>query len=838
MELSVVIASRDEASLARSLAPLAAHGAEIIVQSVDGAAFSAFDAGARRARGRYLLFLEGGAAIEAESLDRLCARLREEKVGIVVPTICDDAGRIVAAGRILRRTRMSRFACEIVALRAGEPFAPTAAARDVTIATATCLLVERALFEQLGGFGPRFADALGDVDLSLRALARDLRIVCTGDVAATIGPAHRGSDDPLRLAAARARLETDWRTKIDRFIAADPEVRETRAAPERYLDQRAPRRPITVFVHGRVADLENLRSALEQPGAPIDRVLWNVPSAPPALNVPIVVAAGAPTTAARAAMELRGDRAVAFLDAGYRFGAGWLGALVRELSWGSDVVAATFVSQPSAETVSSCDARASLVALADIPQHLRLDERLPLDDAVAALIAALRPCGLATRAVEARAFAPDVDREPRPLAVERDASRPPEDGLASIIMLSWNAPNYTKIALDSIRAHTRHPHEIIIVDNGSGPETTDWLRTLDDVRVIFNPTNLGFAGGNNVGIAAARGEYIVILNNDVVVTEGWLEGLIDALRRNPLTGISAPRSNRVAGAQLVVDANYADVETMHRYAAARRAKWRKTGFYVDRAIGFCLCIDRRVIDEIGGIDERFGAGNFEDDDFCLRARAAGYKIYVCDDVFIHHFGSVSFAANKVDWQASMFENWKKFAEKWGLGPEYPVNGYQPQPAIARGFERPRDYVALPAAASAEAPAAGRRDARVRFVAVVRDESDWSDIAAFVRRFARAFDADAEVTLEIAACGTLGAALLGERVVRLLERNGLDPATVAEIGLDDVGDALDAWLDELRPALLYRIQEGAFANGLDGLSLVEETSPSALRRIVNGLAAGV
>src|SRR5579875_3881093 len=145
----------------------------------------------RAARGRYLLFLEGGAAIEAESLDRLCARLREEKVGIVVPTICDDAGRIVAAGRILRRTRMSRFACEIVALRAGEPFAPTAAARDVTIATATCLLVERALFEQLGGFGPRFADALGDVDLSLRALARDLRIVCTGDVAATIGPAHR-----------------------------------------------------------------------------------------------------------------------------------------------------------------------------------------------------------------------------------------------------------------------------------------------------------------------------------------------------------------------------------------------------------------------------------------------------------------------------------------------------------------------------------------------------------------------------------------------------------------------------------------------------------------------
>jgi hypothetical protein len=303
---------------------------------------------------------------------------------------------------------------------------------------------------------------------------------------------------------------------------------------------------------------------------------------------------------------------------------------------------------------------------------------------------------------------------------------------------------------------------------------------------------------------------------------------------------------------MIADADYPDVAAMHRYAAARRIRWRKTGFYVDRAIGFCLCIDRRVVDEIGGIDERFGAGNFEDDDFSMRVRAAGYKIYVCDDVFIHHFGSVTFAANKIDWQASMHENWTKFARKWGLEEQFPLNGYQPQPVIARGFDRALHYIPLtqepgsqnPVSASAgsasaadEAPeqAVSRREARVRFAAIVRDESDWSNVGAFVRRFARAFDIQADVTLEIAAFGTLDASILGERVMRLLERNGMDANRVAEIGIDDVRN-VDAWLDGLAPASLLRIQGATFGGAFDALALIEETSPSSLRRVLAELVA--
>jgi GT2 family glycosyltransferase/tetratricopeptide (TPR) repeat protein len=290
-------------------------------------------------------------------------------------------------------------------------------------------------------------------------------------------------------------------------------------------------------------------------------------------------------------------------------------------------------------------------------------------------------------------------REGRPADAKRVAeqalSGTRRRGLVSIVMLSWNAPQFTKLALESIRAHTSGEYEIVIVDNGSAAETVEWLKSLPDVRVIFNAENRGYAAGNNQGLAAARGEYVVLLNNDVVVTDGWLDGLLDAFDRVPGLGISAPRSNKVAGNQQVTDAVYADMTQMHGYARARRERFRGQHYLTDRAIGLCLCIARRVIDDVGGIDEQYGTGNFEDDDFCLRVRAAGYQIAVCEDVFIHHFGSQTFAANKVDWASTMRENWHKFAKKWGYPEAYPEQGYAPAVAIAKGFDRTRHYVALP-----------------------------------------------------------------------------------------------------------------------------------------------
>jgi GT2 family glycosyltransferase len=381
------------------------------------------------------------------------------------------------------------------------------------------------------------------------------------------------------------------------------------------------------------------------------------------------------------------------------------------------------------------------------------------------------------------------------------------------------------MAIESIRAHTPRPYEIIVVDNGSRSETTDWLRTLNDpnVRVIFNQENRGFAEGNNQGFAAARGEFVVMLNNDVIVTSGWIDGLVDAFDRVPGLGVSAPRSNKVAGDQQLNDCTYNDIEAMHRYANERRVRLRGSGYLTDRAIGLCLCIDRRVLNEIGGIDPRFAVGNFEDDDFCMRVRAAGYKIYVCNDVFIHHFGSQSFAANKVDYAATMNANWRKFAQKWGYTGEL-GNGYQPKIAIAQGFDAQKHFVPL--------PVENVREYRLIFAASVENECDWNDVAAIVRKYARAFSAPDEVLFSIGAFGALTAGTIGERVQRLIEKAGIAPERAPDIEVSDEPD-VEAWFQTLQAP--HIVCAGGRAARADArLMPLSDRSPSGLQRLLDGL----
>ena len=103
---------------------------------------------------------------------------------------------------------------------------------------------------------------------------------------------------------------------------------------------------------------------------------------------------------------------------------------------------------------------------------------------------------------------------------------------------------------------------------------------------------------------------------------------------------------------------------MPALAAQRAVEQRGVWAYQTRVIGFCMCLDRRVVDEIGGLDPAYGTGNCEDDDYCMRLRAAGYEIALCEDSFIHHFGSVSFRTNKVDYWGTMATNLARFVERW------------------------------------------------------------------------------------------------------------------------------------------------------------------------------
>jgi GT2 family glycosyltransferase len=378
--------------------------------------------------------------------------------------------------------------------------------------------------------------------------------------------------------------------------------------------------------------------------------------------------------------ELRGSDYVAFVRTDTQLSDDWLNELVNAIE-ATPATASAIMADPP-------DARCTLIRPRVIPQHLRIEPQSSFDASVAAWLQTVAGAGRAIARVRETRTVVGSPVVPANQPARPDASEP----FASIVMLSWNAPEYTEVAIASIRAHTRVPHEIIIVDNGSGPETIARLQAIPDIRLIYNAVNTGFAFGCNQGLAAARGTHIVLLNNDVVVTDGWLEALIAVQQQNPAVGCSAPRTNNIAGRQKLA-VTYRSLEELPAFAAQRAIEHRGRWTHEVRAIGFCLCLHRHVVEEIGGLDPRYGTGNFEDDDYCIRIRAAGYDIAMCEDSFIHHFGSATFAANGVDYVANHERNMAAFAERWNLEI---VDGlyFGPLP-FRNGFVSERDYVALP-----------------------------------------------------------------------------------------------------------------------------------------------
>lgn len=806
--------------------------------------------GARAARGRHLVLLNNDTEAKPGWLATMLDAARQEDVGAVGARLLYPGGALQHAGVFFAPLVLGKagfYAAHDLAGAAGtHPYASVR--RDFQAVTAACLVTPRELYLDLGGLDEGYWNGYEDVDYCLKVGKRGLRVVCAGDAVLTHFESQSGVERFRQVSWNVARLADRWNGRVrydmlDHTLARGSIRRIVRLRRGQSAQEELPVPRCTVVVHGMDSPDAAFEKALRANHTRIDRIVWS--------------ARGCAIAAVRQEMELRGDRYAAIVDAACELREGWLDELIRQIEFSPNTGASAYAEGGSGEDrrLFTASAGCVLIALAKFPQHERLAPMESLDGAVADFL--IR--GIALR-VGTRAAVKDLVRIPPPARdaafsrahamdlaqacaasreeIEHELAAPlrQEKGLVSIVMLSWNAPEYTKIALESIRKYTRGRYEVIIVDNGSGPQTTQWLSTLSDVNVIFNQSNRGYAGGNNQALAAAAGEYVVLLNNDVVVTEGWLEGLLSAFDRVPALGISAPRSNIIAGDQVVLDAAYQNLDQMHEYAARRRARYRRQGYMTDRAIGLCLCIDRRVIEEIGGIDERFGVGNFEDDDFCMRVRAAGYQIHVCDDVFIHHFGSKTFAANKIDWQATMRENWSKFAAKWDLPPEQSAGGYQPQPVIRRGFAREKHFFALPRAApeavSAQTPDQ-ERSYQAIFAAVVRSERDWEEVGNFLRRYVRAFDAEQPVLFAIASLGGPPAADIGVRANRIAGKEGVSEQTVADVLISDETD-VTAWIDTLPRGVHWRVNESGIER-FDAIDLLTERSPSALRRVLKAAA---
>lgn len=236
----------------------------------------------------------------------------------------------------------------------------------------------------------------------------------------------------------------------------------------------------------------------------------------------------------------------------------------------------------------------------------------------------------------------------------------------SIVILTHNQLEVTKLCIDSIRNYTSPgSYELIVVDNASSDGTVGWLQEQKDIKTIYNHQNLGFPKGCNQGMEIATGDNILLLNNDTIVTYNWLDNLLACLYSSEDIGAVGPVTNHCAYYQ-IIPVNYQTIEEMHKFAKQYNiqepSKWEERL----KLIGFALLIKREVVSKVGYFDEMFTPGNFEDDDYSTRVRQEGYKLILCKDTFIHHFGSMSFKEKPKEYNNLLIDNEKKFIQKWGF----------------------------------------------------------------------------------------------------------------------------------------------------------------------------
>ncbi|MFP4381971.1 MAG: glycosyltransferase family 2 protein [Candidatus Sumerlaeia bacterium] len=217
---------------------------------------------------------------------------------------------------------------------------------------------------------------------------------------------------------------------------------------------------------------------------------------------------------------------------------------------------------------------------------------------------------------------------------------PDKQPFFSIIIVSLNGGEVIATALDALRHDGYARKEVIVVDNGSTDDLAEKVRgQYPEVRLIQSPINLGFAGGNNLGLREAAGDIMVLLNDDTEVRPGWLDAFARVAAEHDKWGIMGckllyPDGKTIQHAGGVIAPNG---NTMHLgYEAPDDGSWDEL-IQCDYVTGAALAIRRELMDRLGMLDEKYFPIYFEETDYCWRARQLGYEVlYVPDSVVIHH----------------------------------------------------------------------------------------------------------------------------------------------------------------------------------------------------------
>jgi len=231
----------------------------------------------------------------------------------------------------------------------------------------------------------------------------------------------------------------------------------------------------------------------------------------------------------------------------------------------------------------------------------------------------------------------------------------PRQNRVTIVIPVFNAYTDLKACLGSVTNQTRHPYQLLIIDDGSTDHRirqllNTYTNSYPNITSIFNDKNIGYTATVNKGCKIAGSNDVVLLNSDTQVTHNWLNKLYDCAKSEGNVATVTPLSNS-AGAFSVPQRNMMNelpdgisIDEMARLVEQLSPKLRPR---VPTGNGFCMYITRSALEIVGGFDEKnFPRGYGEENDFCMRARKKGFIHLIEDSTYIYHKKSASFTGSK------------------------------------------------------------------------------------------------------------------------------------------------------------------------------------------------
>ena len=239
------------------------------------------------------------------------------------------------------------------------------------------------------------------------------------------------------------------------------------------------------------------------------------------------------------------------------------------------------------------------------------------------------------------------------------------DPICDLVLLTWNRADLLKPCVERVLRHTRVPSRLLIVDNAStDADAVAYLEELGrspgtervEVTVIRRLRNDGFAIGMNDGIGRTTAPWICLLNNDILVTEGWLEELLHVAQANPQIGLLNPMSNEFNIGPMDPAGPVDEVG-----AEGRRHHGRWIEHYM--GVGFCVLFPRQVVGRVGVLDVDFEFLYAEDRDYSMRVQRAGWICAIAEGAYVFHHRQSTMKRNPA-LSARLRENQERFFRKW------------------------------------------------------------------------------------------------------------------------------------------------------------------------------